>query len=82
MAPMSCDFSTARSTISRPTGIISAPPSPWTARASTRLSSDCAMPHPSEASVNTTMARQKVRRAPKRSALQPLMGRNTARLKK
>ena len=73
---------TLRSRISRPTGTIMAPPRPCSTRNSTRLVSELAAPHSAEPSEKKAIAPQKTRRAPKRSAHQPLSGRNTARLSK
>ena len=58
-----------------------APPSPWSARiaTSTRRLSD--KPHSAEAAGKMTSAAANTRRAPKRSAIQPLSGMNTARLR-
>src|SRR5579871_4447763 len=80
IACTSSDLGMVRSNTSRPTGTIKAPPIPWTMRAPTRAGSDVAMPQPIEPSVNTMMARLNTRRAPKRSAVQPLTGMKTARL--
>ncbi len=76
------DFGTVRSRTSRPTGTISAPPMPWTMRAATRVGSESAKPQPTDPKVNTTIAALNTRRAPNRSAVQPLIGMNTARLSK
>ena len=67
-----------RSKISRPTGVIIAPPSPCTTRMPTSMGKSCAMPHRAEPRVNTASAATNTRRAPKRSANQPLTGMNTA----
>ena len=74
------DFGTVRSSTSRPTGTINAPPMPCKMRAATSAGSEVAMPQPIEPKVKTTIASVKTRRAPKRSAVQPLIGMNTARL--
>ncbi len=71
---------TLRSRIRRPTGTIMAPPRPCSTRNSTSEGSELAAPHRAEPSAKKAMAPQKTRRAPKRSAHQPLIGRNTARL--
>ena len=76
------DFGTVRSRTSRPTGTISAPPMPCRIRAATRAGSELAMPQAIDPKVNTTIAALKTRRAPNRSAVQPLIGMNTARLNK
>ena len=51
-------------TMSRPTGVISAPPRPWTVRKRTSCASDCEKPHSTEPARNTTMAVMKTRRGP------------------
>jgi hypothetical protein len=53
---------------------------PCTIRAATKPDSELAKPQPIEPKVKTTIARLKTRRAPNRSAVQPLIGMNTARL--
>ena len=63
---------------SRPTGTIMAPPRPCTMRKSTRSFSPCAKPQAADPSTNTMMAARKIVRAPKRSAIQPEIGMNTA----
>ena len=70
-----------RSRISRPTGVIIAPPKPCTTRLATSIGKSTAAPHSADPSVNSAMAAQKVRRMPNRSAIQPLTGMNTARLR-
>ena len=80
MAATSSDFGTVRSSTSRPTGTIMAPPMPCNTRAATRKDSDSARPHSTEPTVNTMMAARNTRRAPKRSAIQPEVGMKTARL--
>ena len=78
VALTSSDFEALRSTRTRPTGIISALPSPCTARAAMNSGRFCARPQLSELNVNTTIAIAKTSRAPKRSASQPEAGTNTA----
>ena len=63
-----------RSRISRPTGVIMAPPNPWTARVATSTGKLRAAPQATEPRVKTARAATKTRRAPKRSANQPLTG--------
>ena len=58
-----------------------APPKPCNTRLATSICSDCAAPQQIEPRVNTAIAEQKVRRMPNRSATQPLIGMNTARLR-
>ena len=53
---------------------------PCTMRAATSAASELAMPQPIEPKVKTTIAALNTRRAPNRSAVQPLIGMNTARL--
>ena len=69
-----------RSSTSRPTGTIMAPPMPCSIRAPTRKPSVSARPHSIEPMVNTAMAARNTVRVPYRSAIQPLAGMNTARL--
>jgi hypothetical protein len=80
MADTICAGGTLRSKMSRPTGSIMAPPSPCSTRKTTSCGSVCAAPHRVEPSENKATATQNTRLAPKRSASQPLTGRNTARL--
>ena len=65
---------TVRSSDSRPTGSSSAPPSPCTTRAATSCPRLCDSAHSTEPSANSTMAEKKMRRVPKRSAIQPEAG--------
>ncbi len=67
-----------RSTTSRPTGVISAPPMPCNTRNAVNATSPRDSPHRSEATVNTPIAATNVARAPTRSATHPLTGINTA----
>jgi hypothetical protein len=71
---------TVRSSTRRPTGTIIAPPMPCTMRARTSIHNDCAKPQAIEPKVKTMIAPVNTRRAPKRSAVQPLIGMKTARL--
>ncbi len=57
-----------RSTASRPTGTIIAPPTPCSTRIATSIGSDTLAAHPMDASVNTAMAATNTRRVPNRSA--------------
>jgi hypothetical protein len=57
-----------------------APPSPWKMRASSRVMSESLRPQRIEPRVKTMIAARNTWRAPKRSATQPLIGMNTARL--
>ena len=69
---------TVRSSTSRPTGTISAPPMPCTKRAATSVGSDELAAQPIEPTRNTPIASMNVVREPTRSANQPLIGMNTA----
>ncbi len=80
MARMRSGFGVARSTASRPTGTISAPPAPWTMRASVKETRPVDRPQATDARVKTATAVQNTRRAPKRSAAQPLAGSRSARV--
>ena len=73
-------FAVARSRTRRPTGTIIAPPRPCSVRASTSCHTEVVKPHRMEPSTNTPIASRNTRRAPNRSATQPLIGMNTARL--
>jgi len=66
----------------RPTGTIIAPPKPCTARAMIKPSSVSVKAQAKEASVKTAIASRNTCRAPKRSAIQPLIGIKTAKLKR
>ncbi len=72
--------STERSSTSRPTGTIMAPPTPCRMRAATSSHSPSDRPHRMDPSVNSAMAARNTVRVPKRSATLPLAGMNTARL--
>ncbi|MCY1230254.1 hypothetical protein D9M72_426600 [compost metagenome] len=63
-----------RSTTRVPTGTIIAPPAPCRTRLTVSMVRSWLRAHNSEAMVNTAMAAQKTRRAPTRSASQPLTG--------
>ena len=80
MAATSSLLATLRNSTRRPTGTIMAPPMPWTTRAATSVSRLSDRPQRMEPTVNTPMAARNTERAPKRSAIQPLTGMNTARL--
>ena len=67
-----------RSSTSRPTGTIIAPPRPWNTRAAISVGSDVEAPQRIEPSVKTTIAEQNTVRAPSLSATQPEAGMNTA----
>ena len=78
MAVMSRCFGVVRRTASRPTGTISAPPTPCKIRIATKLWALVARPQNTEETVKMASARLKMVRAPKRSAIQPLAGMSTA----
>ena len=69
-----------RSRISRPTGVIIAPPKPCMTRIANSIGRLVERPHSAEPSVKIATAAQNTRRVPSRSAIQPLTGMNTARL--
>ncbi len=71
-------FGIVRSSTSRPTGTIIAPPMPCTNRPATSAPSESLSAQPTEPSRNTAIADTNVARAPKRSATQPLTGMKTA----
>jgi hypothetical protein len=79
MATTISAFVTERSSTSRPTGTIMAPPIPCRMRAATSVASPLAWPHRMDPSVNSAMAPQNTVREPNRSATLPLAGMNTAR---
>ena len=59
-------------------GTIGAPAPPWRMRQNTSISSDCAMPHSSVASVNRPIDQTITRLVPKRDTSQPVIGVTTA----
>ena len=65
----------------RPTGIIIAPPRPCSRRAATIIGAFSDSPHRTEATVKIAIAVPNTRLVPKRSAIQPLTGMPTARLR-
>src|SRR6266700_160727 len=78
MASISARLSTERISTRRPTGVIIAPPIPCTMRATTKSVSEEDAAQPIEPSTNTTIAARNTVRPPNRSAVQPLIGMNTA----
>ena len=66
---------------SRPTGIIIAAPKPCRMRAATSIGTLSDRPHRTDASVNSATANANTRRVPYLSAIQPLTGMPTARLR-
>ena len=71
-------LSIERSSTSRPTGVIIAPPMPCRMRAITKSVTEADSAQPIEPAMNTATASENTSRAPKRSAVQPLAGMNTA----
>src|SRR5436305_7447746 len=71
-------FSMERSSTRRPTGVIIAPPMPCTMRAITKPVTEEDSAQPIDPSMKTPIATANTMRAPKRSAVQPLAGMNTA----
>src|SRR6266568_4067239 len=71
-------LSIERSSTRRPTGVIIAPPTPCTIRAITKSVTEEDSAQPTEPTMKTAMAMENTIRAPKRSAVQPLAGMNTA----
>ena len=63
-------------TISRPTGDMNAAATPCSARAAMSADSEEAMPHSSDANVNTATAAANTLREPNRSLTQPAAGTN------
>src|SRR5436305_818950 len=78
MALTSALLSMERSSTSRPTGVIIAPPAPCRMRAITKWVTEDDSAQPIEPTMNTAMAIENTARAPNRSAVQPLAGMNTA----
>ena len=66
------------STSSLPTGTIIAPPAACSTRIPTSSGKLVEAAHPTDASVNTTIATRNVALPPKRAAIQPLSGISTA----
>ena len=78
MALISSRLSTLRTRMRRATGVIIAPPIPSMTRAPTNCGSELDNAQPIDPVMNTMIAARNTVRAPKRSAVQPLTGRNTA----
>jgi hypothetical protein len=74
MAGRNCSRGTTRSTVRRPTGISSAPPTPCTTREAISMVRLRDSAHSSDPTVNRKMAAKNMRRVPKRSASQPEAG--------
>ncbi len=81
MARMSSDLANVRTRVNRPTGTIMAPPQPWRMRQATSPWMLVDMPQRNDPRVKRPIAEANTLRVPKRSAIQPLMGIKTARLK-
>ncbi len=64
----------------RPTGTIMAPPIPCRKRAATKKTNEVDNPHSIELAMKTQWRCERSLRPPKRSAIQPEIGMNTARL--
>ena len=77
MALIRRSFGVARSTTRRPTGTIIAPPMPCSTRSAVKSADRWRRRSSTDASVKITMAAANTRRAPKRSATQPLIGIST-----
>ena len=70
-----------RTSAMRPTGVIIAPPMPCRMRETTSIGTPLSeSPQASDPNEKRATAAAKTRRVPKRSAIQPLIGMNTARL--
>ncbi len=78
MALTSALLSIERSSTSRPTGVIMAPPIPCTMRAITKSVTEDDSAQPIDPTMKTATATLKTVRGPKRSAVQPLAGMKTA----
>ena len=74
------DLGKDRTIVIRPTGSIIAPPMPCRILQATSTWMSRDNPHSSDPSVKTPIAEANTRRVPKRSAIHPLTGMNTARL--
>ena len=81
MARISSDLAKVRTMVRRPTGTIIAPPQPCRIRQKTSMWMLVESPQRIDPSVNMPIAEENTRRVPYRSAIQPLTGMKTARLK-
>ncbi len=81
IARMSSDLANVRTRVSRPTGTIMAPPQPCKTRHATSTWMLFDIPQRNDPKVNRPIADANTRRVPNRSAIQPLIGMKTARLK-
>jgi hypothetical protein len=66
--------------MSRPTGVIIAPPKPCSTRMTSIIGRLIEAPDRAEPAAKIAIAAQNTTRVPSRSAIQPLIGMNTARL--
>ena len=81
IAISSSDLGKVRMMASLPTGIIIAAPMPWRMRVATSIGALTARPHRTDARVKIATATPNTSRVPNRSAIQPLTGMPTARLR-
>ncbi len=81
IARTSSDLAKVRTRVSRPTGTIIAPPQPCSTRQATSRVDVARQPAQERAQGEQAMAEANTRRVPNRSAIQPLIGMNTARLR-
>jgi hypothetical protein len=81
IARTSSDLANVRTMVSRPTGTIIDPPQPCRMRQATITWMLLDMPQRNDPSVKMPMAEANTRRVPNRSAIQPLIGMKTARLR-
>ena len=81
IARTSSDLEKVRTMVRRPTGTIRAPPIPCRIRQPTRTWMFVERPQRSDPRVKRAIAEANTRRVPKRSAIHPLTGMKTARLR-
>jgi hypothetical protein len=81
MARTNSDLANVRTTVKRPTGTIIDPPQPWRMRQATSRWMLLDMPQRNDPRVKMPIAEANTRRVPKRSAIHPLIGMKTARLR-
>ena len=74
MAATSSLLGVARTSTRRPTGVIIAPPMPCRKRDTTKAGSESEMAQATEPTMKTPIAARNTFLAPKRSAIQPLIG--------
>ncbi len=80
IARISSDFPNVRTSVSRPTGTIMAPPHPCRMRHATSKWMLFDIPQRKDPSVKSPIADANTRRVPNLSAIHPLIGMKTARL--